>query len=186
MKLKWKVVKLLHGYFNSFAVLLLVFHSETFVLSSFSEHCTMRSWRNLPAHFNKSAGFLAFSSGNRIACKALRSQLCNTQSRRAVIQRGGREREWVPGWSAPFPDISDSTVAVQQAAHSLLRGGESCSLLLIPPFSTAPQFPQSTLSNNSNNVQLCSSWHLCPAASLCSAALQILRSSLISLAKDFD
>ena len=53
---------------------------------------------------------------------------------------------------------------MQQAAHSLLRGRESCSLLLLPTFSTAPQFPQSTLSNNSTNVQLCSSWHLCPAA----------------------
>ena len=76
-------------------------------------------------------------------------------------------------------------MAVQHAAHSLLRGGESCSLLLIPPFSTAPQFPQSTLSNNSTNVQLGSSWHLCHAASLCSAALQILRSSFICLAQKF-
>ena len=74
-------------------------------------------------------------------------------------------------------------MAVQQSAHSLLRGGESCSLLLLPPFSTAPQFPQSTLSNNSTNVQLCSSWPLSPVTLLCSATLQILWSSFICLAK---
>ena len=106
-----------------------------------------RSWRNSPAHFN--AGFLAFSSGNRVACKALGSQLPASQSRRVLLRQSATP--------APFPGIGDST------AESRRWGGESFSyselLLLLQPFSTrasVPPHPPSTTIVQSPQLQLIS------------------------------